>query len=130
MPARARPAPDHDSSGKRTFAVNLITNSMDPLYRAGKKIHTDEDGRRAEVGDEVLLELCSAGDGEPGPVSIKTLVARGAKTIVVSQVTPAEGTALRRHAGDAADHSVCRAAGGVRAGVVADEQKWPIPDLW
>ena len=73
---------------KRAFAVNLITNSMYPLYRAGKKIYADEDGRRPEIGDEVLLELYSDEDGEPGPVYVKTLVSRGAKTIVVSQYNP------------------------------------------
>ncbi|WP_161783866.1 hypothetical protein [Bosea sp. LC85] len=43
--------------------------------------------------DEVLLEL-HAGDGEPGPVTVKALVARGAKTVAVSQDKPAQGTAL------------------------------------
>lgn len=41
-----------------------------------------------------LLALSSAGDGEPGPVTITTLVARGANAIVVSHVKPAEGAAL------------------------------------
>ncbi|WP_152579329.1 hypothetical protein [Bosea sp. LC85] len=81
-----------------------MTNSTYPLCRTRKKICADEDGRRPEIGDEVLLELYSDGDGEPGPVHVKTLVSRGARTILVSQVTPAEGTALRRHAGDAAHH--------------------------
>lgn len=54
---------------------------------------TRTDGR-PEIGDEALLALSSAGDGEPGPVTIKTLVARGVNAIVASHIKPAEGAAL------------------------------------
>lgn len=43
---------------------------------------------RLEIGNAALLELSSAGDSEPTPVQVKTLVSRGARTSVVSQAIP------------------------------------------
>lgn len=73
---------------KKAFSVNIRNDSMHPAYRDGWPIYVDPDGLRPSIGDEVLLELYPEQDGEPGAAFVKTLVARGATEIVVSQFNP------------------------------------------
>lgn len=72
----------------RAFAVNVINDSMSPLYRSGQKVFVDPDGMRPKVGDVVLVELYADEPDAAGPGYIKTLVARGGAKLVLSQFNP------------------------------------------
>jgi hypothetical protein len=73
---------------KKAFAVVLRNDSMVRSYYPGWPIFVDEDGIRPKAGDDVLIELYPDKDGQPGPAFIKTLVSRGGKEVVVTQLNP------------------------------------------
>lgn len=73
---------------KKAFAVILRNDSMVRSFYPGNPIFVDEDGRRPQVGDDVLIELYPDEDGATGPAFVKILVARGAKEVVVRQLNP------------------------------------------
>lgn len=73
---------------RRAFAVNVINDSMSPLYTSGKKVFVDPDGMRPKIGDVVLVELYADDPDAAGPGYIKTLVARGGAKLVLSQFNP------------------------------------------
>lgn len=73
---------------KKAFAVVLRNDSMVRSYYPGWPIFVDEDGQRPKPGDDVLVELYPSEDGEPGPAFVKTLVSRGGKEVVVTQLNP------------------------------------------
>lgn len=73
---------------KKAFAVVLRNDSMVRSFYPGQPVFVDEDGRRPNVDDDVLIELYPTEDGEAGPAFVKILVARTAKEIVVRQLNP------------------------------------------
>ncbi|MGO4677602.1 hypothetical protein AB4Z40_32400 [Bosea sp. 2YAB26] len=79
----------------RAFAFSCVARRQSMLQKDG---HPD-------IGAMPELDRCCSRSLPLEMASRATLIARSAKTILVSQVTPAQGTAPRRRAGDAADHS-------------------------
>lgn len=69
------------------FVIHLIGDSMMPRFRDGARLYIHP-GQPARIGDDVLVELHAAGDGEAGAAMVKELVARTTSKLKLKQWNP------------------------------------------
>jgi phage repressor protein C with HTH and peptisase S24 domain len=71
---------------RNVFALNLLSDSMEPRFSAGEVIVCG--GREPVPGDDVVIEMFPENEGEAGKAFVKRLLRRTSKDIVVKQFNP------------------------------------------
>lgn len=71
----------------RVFAFYVVGTSMNPRFRLGELAYVNP-ARPPGIGDDVLIEMRSDREGEPGPAYIKTLVGATPSAYVCEQYNP------------------------------------------
>jgi phage repressor protein C with HTH and peptisase S24 domain len=81
---------------RNVFALNLLSDSMEPRFSAGEVIVCG--GREPVPGDDIVIGMFPASDGEAGKAFVKRLVRRTSKDIVVKQFNPEKEITFDRFA--------------------------------
>lgn len=81
---------------RNVFALNVLSNSMEPRYDPGELIYVG--GREPVPGDHVVIEMFPQGEERAGKSYVKKLLRRTEKEIIVSQYNPVRELTFDRYA--------------------------------
>ncbi|WP_159650179.1 MULTISPECIES: helix-turn-helix domain-containing protein [unclassified Bosea (in: a-proteobacteria)] len=80
------PRPPGLAHRKDVFALRVSNNSMWPKFKDGERVYVER--RKPAIGDDVVIELHPAEEGQPGKSFIKNLISRSSALIIVEQYNP------------------------------------------